>query len=153
MTDLQALLERVEKAEGPDQEIDAELHWLFKLSDKERAYALKFRESNCEGRELYSIATLVGIITMNYYSPNARPVATYTASIDAAVALVEKMLPERDFIDVFYDCGSWFAVVGIHDAKHDWRKWHSNDGAAMDSPALALLAALLRALIAKNGAQ
>jgi hypothetical protein len=74
--------------------------------------------------------------------------AAYTASLDAAIALVEKVLPDTDYLGVFCDAGSWFAKIGIHDpsAASEWTYYKSNDGAAMDTPALALLSAMLAAL-------
>lgn len=70
-------------------------------------------------------------------------------SIDAAVALVEKLLPDREHIKLLEDAGAWFAVIGVFSTEGGAHveNFCSNGGAAMDTPALALCAALLRALI------
>lgn len=141
MTDLAALLERVEKAEGPDREIDAELYFWFGMSKRQRTDALKFRERNCEGRELYSIAILAGIVAMDYYS-TCNPIEKYTASLDAAVALVEKMLPGSSWMAARPPEKTGRAVIV--------RELVSESEATAATPALALIAALLKELIAKS---
>jgi hypothetical protein len=87
--EVQALIERLEKAEGPDREIDARLcAALYDIPDPPKAFKL----GACPPRrphhddwqvECWSAAGLV-----RSYTP-----ANYTASLDAALALVERVLP------------------------------------------------------------
>lgn len=123
MNELQELLERVEKAEGPSKALDISI----------------------------SEAVLGG---MPRYDGDDCPefLLPYTASLDAAVALVEKMLPgwviqigvypERNVAGVTEPEREPF--VGVTD---QWpRTWRAKGA----TPALALLAALLRALISQR---
>jgi hypothetical protein len=117
MTDLQSLLNRVEKAEGADREIDLDLAFLF---DKPQ------------------------------YAFNAGPVPreeltfsnSYTASLDAALALAERAKP------------GWQWALGT--LPEDPTRYGASILPRADvdpfvgeaaTPALALLAALIRSLI------
>ncbi len=127
--DLQALLERVEKAEGPDEEVDMQLCLL--------AYPEIMAVS--EKRD-------DGFWYHKQWGRMSVP-ANYTASIDAAVALVEKMLPgwtgHLDF------GGSQACAYAIRPLTEGPLVEHR---AFATTPALALIAALLRALIAQEKA-
>lgn len=70
MSDIDALIERLEKATGPDREIDA----MILVVEEPRIFDL-----------------------LPYWTPEEREniVPRYTESIDAAVALVERVLPEK----------------------------------------------------------
>ena len=120
--DLQALLERVEKAEGPDRELD-------------------------DAIDKWKLDTLLTRDTSARFALICPP---YTASIDAAVALVEKMLPGWKWCvqrEIHPD--NWFfAYVFI---VNEGTSFADHRGMA-HGPALALIAALLRALIAQEKA-
>jgi hypothetical protein len=143
MTDqLKELLERVEKATGPDREIDV---WLLALlGDKESPwgigdieYALTDPELTCDP-------------------------PTYTVSLDACLALVERVLPGH-CIGLRHDAvwggdhrwaglPHWQAEVTDAGAADDYYPFEPHDHvdpneASHCTPALALLAALLRAKI------
>lgn len=118
---LAEMLERVEKATGPDRELDGRI-W-------------------CEIRG-YPFIVWDGA-GVAYKNPDLRHedadrIPKVTASADAALALVEREFPGAFWSLTNIDPDSGFdATVGPH----------HGDGA---SPALAILAALLSALIAKE---
>lgn len=110
--DLEELLERVEKATGPDRLLDA------RLRDK-------------------------------FYQPYGHknptePIRAYTASVDAALALVERVLPKSD-VSLFKRIDGWNSFVKnllTHEVFAPETK--------RPNGALAILSALFRALIAQE---
>lgn len=130
MTDnLRGLIERLEKLEGPDREVEAEIDVaLF------------------GGETVWKTANY----TMESYPASRRPSAThiggfanehvpsYTASLDAAVALVERVLPGWDgFVPINAKGEAWVWPAG------GMGKGHRVSAA---TPAIALLIATLKAL-------
>lgn len=138
MTDnLRGLIERLEKLEGPDREVEAEIDVaLF------------------GGETVWKTANY----TMESYPASRRPSAThiggfanehvpsYTASLDAAVALVERVLRPlhpcmtvnlRGFFDTASHPGWWRAEI-------TWPSYERVGHAP--APAIALLIAALKAL-------
>jgi hypothetical protein len=109
LTDLQALLERVKAATGPDRELDRAIDDYF---DPMHIGAL-------------------------------RPV---TASIDAALALVERRLPRWNWI-VSDRATCVLRPANGKDENRSWIQWRE---ANARTPPLAILAALLTALIAQQ---
>ena len=129
MTAITDLMARVEKAEGPDREIDEDL--------------------------FAALIDTHGVPTDVAFLLEGAP--RYTASLDAAVALVERMLPELWEWSVRSDSRG-YSAADIHmppPAEGEyWLKEHSRQpnthpGFA-PTPALALLLALLRALQAQE---
>lgn len=132
-TDLTALLARMEAAAGPDREWDRRL-W------------------KATGQGTIRLVTGLG---MNGRTPGRQTafgpdglvstVPRYTASLDAALALVERVLPGQA------------VIVGMRQTP-DTMPWarvgKPRDGAdsVAPTPALALLAAMLKAMIAKGDA-
>ena len=102
--ELQALLERVEKATGPDRLLSRDLARTFGM------------------------------------------LGHYTASIDAALALVERVLPGWHWIRK-----SPLSMTVYQDPK-DEKAWAVHFDGAGATPALSLLAAILKALIAQQEA-
>lgn len=160
--DLVALLQRVEAASGADREIDGQLAslggWLrreffaaningaservdFWAPPDADAEYLRDMESNIRSQAAF-----------NLWGYEEGP-PSYTASIDAAVALVEKALPGRTYavdatapelgidVDLFVD------TIADRDA---WERGAIR-GTAKTAP-LAFCAALLKALIAPHSA-
>jgi hypothetical protein len=125
--ELQELLARVEKAEGPDRAIDRDLINVLGLDWHRGAW---WRTADP---------------LQPWFSGWVK--ADVTASLDAALALVERLaMPEPDFDICFRQLGH-FEVRWYMPERGHWRV------ASAKTPALALLAALLRALIAQTEAE
>lgn len=136
MKDLADLIERVGGATGPDRELDAAIAVHFKIIAAKMfgladGYIYEFRVSeDLVNVEVWSTCGDGRDQRQLRRAPNA-----YTASLDAALGLVERVLP------------------GMH-----WRLWRSetakafaadigdNDTAYAPTPALALLSSMLRAV-------
>lgn len=131
--DLANLLERVEKAEGADRELDARLFAALAARDPDRLAALIAERAD-------------QFPDRNVWLEGARDwqVKPYTASLDAALALVERKLPGWTWRLDSPDTPSEPAFARLSGPER-----RSGVGWAK-TPALALLAALLRALIAQE---
>lgn len=137
MSALQELLERVEAATGPDREIDAAI-WLQMVpgaTRKQWSYVHARTNRVCSVDETRDAGRLI-------------IVPAYTASIDAAVGLVERMLPMGTWSLYNSDpkCipkGGSAYIFADSDDEDSFR-------AAGATPALALIAALLKAMIASK---
>lgn len=116
--DLSSLIERLEKADGPDDALDRDI-----LKALGARLAWDWTWGAWFGDE-------------RFYATNL------TASLDAALALCERALPDWD-IDLGKVGGEWFATVLPQDGT-------DIDGEQAPSPALALCLALLRALSQKE---
>jgi hypothetical protein len=140
MSDLESLLERVKAASGPDRMLDDALHWQFSDWNNIGGW---WREHKVTGaRERFSSG----------FSPEA-----FTASIDAALALVERVLP--GFVlrvqtadptcsehSPYRKCEAILAP-----RLHNDEGWQIGIKVAYaPTPPLAILAALLTALIAQE---
>ena len=127
MSKYEDIINHLEKAEGPSHEIDAIIVSMdgFQIK-RERNRAWRYGDRN----------------TQKWYN-----IPSYTASLDAAVALVERMLPGWTIANIGQDDGkTWHAEL---------RKGHKTSystvklaGAAVS--AIALLLALFRALQAQE---
>lgn len=141
------LIKRVESAKGPDREVDCLIHvTLFKWR-LARVGADVVGENDCEiytenGKLIEGFAyPPKGKISPYYHVPDAR----YTASIDAAVGLCERVLGRRHDWQITrlslmvggQQCAARVYAVdgGFHDSQE-------SIGA---TPALALVLAILRA--------
>jgi hypothetical protein len=113
MRDLVGLIERVEKLTGPDTEVDGAIgDWLWD-----------------QGHEPWGCYD---------YGGNG-PYIAFTASLDAAVALVDRMLPDNLIRLSNEFMGFWKAEVGLSKSP------------GMQTAPLAVLSALLRALQSSGG--
>ena len=122
---LEALLARVEGEKGEDRAMDAEIalhiggcvryrNWYDDDAKTQHAWHFKWQD-DCEWE----------------------PLPHFTTSLDAAVALVERVRPGNVLeVEGFAGSAQWGAMVAEH-------------GATAPTPARALIAALLRAEIAK----
>src|SRR5438105_1932936 len=118
-TDLSALIERVEKATGPDRELD-------------EALALAF------GWRLREIVLVRTVLEWERPTGFRLPIGTmadppfFTASLDAALALVERVLPgaQTTLIVTPHGAQAW---TGLDDADAGITRHHT--------PALALILA------------
>ena len=138
---LKQLLERVEAASGPDTEIEMMMHvFLGRDAGEQKAgtlqhwykYGLFTVEKGEKDDPFHFCRGFCG-------HPAIPP---YTSSLDAAVKLVEEKFPDR----------CWEIAQGgnavIH--YHDHTRYHDAIKAEAETPALALVAALLRAMIAEG---
>jgi len=132
---LEGLLERLEKCEGPDREID---FWIS---------ARIYNPSHHTDAELQADIDAVGIEGMVIEAP-------YTASLDACIALVERVLPgyrwhlhSVAYVDGAYQ-GDGIGRADIHSPlSSGWGpKWFS----CAPGYALPLLTATVKALIAET---
>lgn len=135
MTPLSDLLARVEAATGGDRELDGEM-WVTLMWTRENTDPC-FYELLDEGRWREALHSV---------QPNWRErdwVPRYTSSLDAALGLVERMLP-GSYSGLQQNRGenvpAWSGYVDSGDEHEGW-------GA---SAALALLAAMLRALLSSE---
>lgn len=121
---LSEIIERLEKANGPSKELD------FWLSVR------VFDPCDYTTEELQRDIDLVGIDGMHIDAP-------FTSSVDAAIALAEKVLPGEPVIM------GWAQTL----ETRPWARvgaWSAPD-ATGQTPALALVTAVLSALRAKEG--
>ena len=123
-SDFSELLERVQKATGPDRNLDG-LIYIETHIPKERAGRIDHE---------YGV---VGWWPKNEPYQSAIDVPRYTDSVDAALALVERVLP-----------GAYVDLVCVMDKPEDkaWSSFVGQNKADARTPALAILAALLTAL-------
>lgn len=128
--DLISLLDRVRAAEKSDREIDAAI---FEAIDPNfPTGALR----------MWGLVGQAAFATGAYTSVKA---STYTSSIDAAVALAERVLPGE-----LWKVSSNFDEVADEAEPAYWARMRSPRLHFAATPALALLAAVLSALIAKE---
>lgn len=137
---LAGLLERVERASEPDRDLDGDLYWVLCPNESDRVYwngATGLPKAMDHTKPIPNGMGRAGVRVMS---------STYTASVDAALALMEQCLPGWVW-SVQTDFGLpgraylYGEVFGERDAG-----FHA-DGA---TPPLALLAALLKALLANS---
>jgi hypothetical protein len=137
---ISTLIERLEKATGPDRELDLSIHLAID-PDGKIAEIVRFRRGfdGCEGMT-WDICG--GSVCFQKYDDTGRcnfnggyPLPRYTESIDAALTLV----PDGWTISLHSDCiGKWFSEarkcgVGTHIA---WPSRCTNGAIALCIPAL-----------------
>lgn len=132
------LLKRLREATGEDRELDGLIEQALGILPSDAYWSVH----NVYGDVVeHWVSGPYG--AYNYHSPEE-----LTASLDAAIALVEKMLPGANWRIQFRD-GTYKSSAIIsreHPTKH-FDVWVDRQGA---TPALALLIALLEALSAKG---
>lgn len=127
LSSLKSLLASVQKADGPDREIDREIGFVL------AGWQLKAVTAYTEGP---AIVTADGDV---YVDHPGGMYPSFTESIDEAVALVEKVRGEE---------GEW-SVAGLGNA-FIYGKHPQASAIAKATPSLALIAALLSTLIIAN---
>jgi len=137
MSDLTELLERVKAATGPDSEL-ADAVWLAVIPGAQRVNKMAQWPEENPIWEYFDPAR-------NTYS---RFIPNILGSIDAALALTERMLPAANCKGIEYDpSNGWCAYLSLnHVATGHWYK----EAYSASSAPLAILAALLSALIAQD---
>lgn len=137
LNQLHSLLERLEKANGPDREIDAEILVVLGILVKNEGRG--YRRIGPDG----TIKTGWYVDLLDYWKwpTSVFEVEPLTASLDASVALVEKVLP------------GWDWQVGTCDSEQYVGHIVEEFGMAAliweygPNPALALLTAMVKALL------
>lgn len=150
MASLSELLERVEACTGPDREIDAEIvAWLNNASVRRYPPTDDFGP-----RDRWQFWSLDGAHFLG--SEGKFPVPPLTASIDAALALVEKRIPPSPGI------GREFSEGFARDGEYWWNyrlKFYSDDegepptvywGTSFSNGPIAVLRALLRSELSRS---
>lgn len=136
--DLKDLIRELEALTGQDSKTDRAIFmW-------ENGYTRIEDEHDSAGPRLYAWKgkTFAGEIT-------SKPKPAYTASIDAAVALVERCLPRLDSWQV-----GWANRVLLNEQAFgilDYRKNSEQEPSLGATPAIAILIALFRGLEAEGG--
>jgi len=136
--ELTALLERVRSATGPDRYADCHL-WVIAQGGDARMHVCDSSMQDFvweRGIDGFWVRSVVKF----------RAVPKYTASIDAALALTERVLPGWSIEQVGWGNGLVFASVGNYGEGENYM---AGLGDAPTAP-LAILAATLSALIAKD---
>ena len=136
MTDRQTLLEKVRACEGADRLLDEALMMAFYTRD------VRFIGATCEGCDCpdaprHKDPVWVDPMTDRWVSTNAYE---FTGSVDRALALVAKVLPGWD----------WMRLAGGRMLVFDPARHKATFAGEAKTPALALLAALLTALLAEE---
>lgn len=130
------IIERLEKADGPSRKLDRDI-----------AKAEKWYPDDIQDVGFY-IDPAKGCRGGEIYTPPA-----YTASLDAAIALVERMLPgwttKHHTADSTPGQQRWHFYVARHPADRDGAR-SPHEFCGIGSPVIALLIALFRALEAKE---
>lgn len=131
MTDLIELAERCERGSGADRELDADIAMaVLGLTHDGRPEPYRnYTRTDADGFQVTGADTVM-----------VRP---YTISLDATVALLERVLPGWMW-SVSASGNSWATVTGPPNRVGYWTSGHPK------SPARALLAATLRALSSKE---
>ncbi len=126
---LRSILARLEAATGPDRELDAEIA-IALLDAPKLASGKKVRRTDLRASKEGYVHHKADLC----YSANH-----YTASIDAAVALIERVLPGAEWSAARNSNGEYFGWI-VSDGMP-----HCDDH---ETPALVLCTALVKALIA-----
>lgn len=145
MTSIPSLIARVERAEGPDRELDAALYVALIKPDQRPDDLRYFRLPHISMDHMEMCAP--GTYWLKQRSGASLLTApTYTASLDAALALVERVLPGCVWV-VGQDWGAILTPRGAR-ASIGYGKIDIADVYA-PTPTLALILALLRAMEAQ----
>jgi hypothetical protein len=141
--DLKVLLARVEAAEGPDRELSVRL-WYELTADRENLWALSGLNAQRAPRQNTEKTLLASVLVAPREHGFVVADDHYTASLDASLALCERTLGI-----------AWFEVGGPTrtPSAHLFRARIGGTGKwiSAKTPALALLAAMLKRLSAQAG--
>jgi hypothetical protein len=144
MSDLPALLERVKAAKGPDRELDVMLADVLDV-EPDPPLSCTFRQYV----RLHSSPAKVAENANSHHNILNTALPRYTASIDAALALVERKLPGTMRAVGSMEFGPFCRLVVPNDDGGFIDGYHEVLDAKTEP--LAIIAALLTALIAKGG--
>lgn len=142
MSGIADLIERLEKAEGPDREVDAEICIALQYGGLNSDGASNVRtDPDWEGDLLFEIEG-------DAHPECCSPIPALTSSLDAAIALIERVLPGW-----FWRAGKtslfpngWAYVSKTHPSNCDRQDEAACADGRAANPAIALVLATLRAL-------
>lgn len=145
MTDIKALIERLEAADGPDMALDADICVAAQYGGKSSVGATNVRtDPDREGDLLFEVGA----------EECCNPIPALTASLDAAVAFKEQVLPGWIIASIGQqDDRSWAAELR-KGFRTSYTHVATSGGLRRCKPpngAIALLIATLRALQATRG--
>lgn len=131
------LIDRLSKLDGANRRLDHEMHILFFVPDDKKDTV----EWNHQGS--YICRPADGFI-------NFDTVPAYTASIDAAISLAERVLPghQTGYLPSFFKDSAYAGIVSEKGKAVDLLKSTIEGG---PTPAIALCIAILRAKEASHG--
>jgi hypothetical protein len=129
MTDLKALLERVEKTTGPDRELDIDMALALNLAPAEYKFLPEQRSW-----QFYVFAR----DDVVFWTP-----PEWTSSLDSALALVEEKLPGF----------RWVRNISGGISITTDGPWYHGVPNRLANDALTMVAALLRAIMSKDGTE
>ncbi len=141
MSELQKLLERVENATGPDREIDEAIMALVYVRDERHIGA--YMENDLGRDEPVKDRVWVDPKTDKWVSTHAY---AYTASIDDALALVERVLPGQQWT-LGRNLHHHYWLCTFNRLDDEGAPYSNASSHAAPTPPLAILAAILKALI------
>jgi len=145
MSKLLDLKQQIETADKGAQELDERIHAALRSDDNWWQCIVKGRALVAEGKDEAVIEDERGNRMMAGSWARGCCVPAYTASLDAALALVERLLPGwLPYVEKLRD-DRWFAGIRV-----DETAYVGSRSAFAATPALALLSALLSALTAKE---
>jgi hypothetical protein len=134
MTQLESLITRLREATVPDRELDIEIAMAFwKPGSDYTRIRRPILAEDCDVEE-------VGISGVHAI----KRVAPVTSSLDAAIALVERVLPEANCYGAEKDWKGWLCFVSRNNVKSG--HWYKEAEHPTSAP-LALLTAAVTALI------
>jgi hypothetical protein len=145
VTTLSELRERVEKASGPDRELDISIHEVLVGL---RMYEDFYRKADDVCLRYYSDPT----------GPSYHRLPRYTASVDAALSLVERKAPITPYqahcLDTSFtrdDGLAWTFRITTYSKEDETEEPTVCWATSFASAPLAILSALLKSLEAANG--
>ena len=151
--ELKDVIERLEKADGPDREIDSYIYYdiLGYCRHANRTYSGAQSDTgfDCDDCGASSWGELGKFGQRLYDAP-----PNYTASVDAAIALTERMLPGwARSVSKWHKGDATCVLTECHEEK-DGLWWHNSHDLVMEAghktEQLAILLALFKALLAKE---
>lgn len=145
MSDLSLLIDRVTKLTGPDRETDARIWCLLNPGTLYKGHYPAYNEPRLTQVEYTTPPKRTRLVSNGRHEPHA---ADWTASLDAVVALIERVLPSDKNADhkkseIIIKIGDFGCHASVNRDTFDGGM--TSHGSATTAP-LALLLALLRSM-------
>ena len=146
MTKYTDIIERLEKATGPDRELDARI-WAFLAGVKYVGHYQPYADDSGRTQVVYCVPPKRKTEVTN--PPRMQHAEPVTSSIDAAIALLEQIFPQENCYGFEKDPLGIAAFV----SRNDVSSGHWFKEAYAPTAPLAILLATFRALEAQEAAQ